>query len=122
MLIRAGSVALRARLTSSGTADLIWASLPIYAVAFTGSGAIHFEAGTGTGCEPGASDFVKRGALAFSSENSRIVIAWAATTVAGSTEIRLPMPCNVWAMALDDVGALASVQPGERIAVLVAES
>ena len=37
-------------------------------------------------------------------------------------EIRLAAPCNVWALALNDVRQLKAVHAGERIAVLQADS
>jgi hypothetical protein len=122
VLIRAGFLALRARLTSSPTADRIWAALPIYATAETWGQALHFETHARTGREATARDVVQSGEIAFWAEEDRIVIAWAPTPVSRAGEIRLPALCNVWAVALDDVSPLAAVQPGERVAVLVAES
>ena len=122
MLIRAGAVAIRARLLSTPTADRIWATLPIYATAETWGQSLHFETRAETGREVGARAIVDKGQLAFWAEEDRIVLAWGATPLSRPGEIRLPVPCNVWAVALYDVGALAHVQPGERVAVLIAES
>ena len=36
-------------------------------------------------------------------------------------EIRMASPCNIWAMALDDVSRLKSVHAGEEIAVVEAD-
>jgi hypothetical protein len=122
VLIRAGIVALRARLTSSATADRIWATLPIYSTAETWRHAIHFETRAKSGREAGARDLLAKGEIAFWAEEDRIVIAWATAAQSRPGEVRLPVPCNVWARALDDVASLAAVQPGERVAVLLAES
>lgn len=122
VLIRAGRVAVRARLLDTPTADRIWATLPVYSTAETWGEALHFETRAESGREPGARAIVRKGEIAYWSEDDRIVIAWGATPLSRPGEIRLPVPCNLWAIALDDVAALAAVAPGERVAVLLAES
>lgn len=122
VLIRAGVVALRARLTASVTADLIWAALPIYAMAETQSQALHFQTTAKSGREADARDRVIEGEIAFWPDEERTVIAWAGTHPSRAREIILPALCSIWARALDDVSCLSGVQPGERVAVLVAES
>ncbi len=122
VLIRAGLVALRARLIASPMADRIWASLPIYAAAEIHGGALLFAADAGRDREAGARDLVGKGDIAFWADEGRIVMAWGTTPLTPSRKIRLPAPCNVWAVALDDMEVLAAVSPGERVAVLVAES
>lgn len=122
VLIRAGVVALRARLTSSATADRIWAALPIYATAEVWDQALSFETRARSDCGADLRDHVIEGEIAFCPDEQRTVIAWAAASLPRPRKIRLPAPCNVWALALDDVGCLTCVQPSERVAVLVAES
>jgi hypothetical protein len=36
-------------------------------------------------------------------------------------EIRLASPCNIWALALDDVSRLKAVHAGEEVAVVSAD-
>lgn len=122
VLIRAGRVAVRARLLATPTADRIWATLPIYSTAETWGAAVHFETHAETGREPGARAWVTQGEIAFWVEEDRVIIGFGPTPISRPDEIRLPCPCNIWAKALDDVAILASVRPGERVAVLVAES
>jgi uncharacterized protein len=122
VLIRAGAVALRARLLATPTAGRIWAALPIYGTAETWGCAVHFETRVSTGREPGARPLVGAGEIAYWTEDDRIVIAFGPTPLSRPGEMRLPCPANIWAHALDDVAALAVVRPGERVAVLVAES
>ncbi|MDX2156229.1 MAG: cyclophilin-like family protein [Hyphomicrobiaceae bacterium] len=122
ILIRAGTVALRARLRETSTADRIWAALPIYGTAETWGDAIHFETHVETGREADARARVAPGEIAYWTEDDRVMIAFGETPLSRSGEMRLPCPCNIWAVALDDVGALVAVRPGERVAVLVAES
>jgi uncharacterized protein len=121
-LIRAGPAAIRARLLDTPTADQLWAALPIYATAETWGQALHFHAQTAIRLEASAKSVVSPGAIAFWPEHDRIVIAWGATPLSGSRDMRLPSPCHIWATALDDVAGLAIVRPGDRVAVLVGES
>lgn len=122
IMIRVGAVVIRARLHNTVTADRIWAQLPLYTTAETWGHAIHFETHVETGREAAASATVTAGQLVYWSEQDRILIGFGETPISGAGEIRLPSPCNVWATALDDVAALAVVQPGERVAVLKADS
>ncbi len=122
ILIRAGSVAVRARLLDTPTADRIWATMPIYSTAETWGAALHFETQAETGRERGAKRTVVAGEIAFWAEEDRVLIGFGMTPLSRPGEIRLPCPCNVWAVAIDDVTALAKVRPGERVAVLEADS
>lgn len=122
IMIRAGSAVLRARLLDTPTADRIWEQLPLYTTAETWGHAVHFETHVETGRETGAKASVKPGQIVYWSEQDRVLIAFGETPISAAGEIRLPCPCNIWAMALDDVAALAVVQPGERVAVLKADS
>lgn len=122
ILIRAGSVAIRARLLATPTADRIWSTLPLYGTAETWGQLVHFETRAETGREPGATWTVKAGQIAYWAEQDRIVIGFGPTPISKAGEIRLQAPSSVWAIALDDVRALAAVTPGERVAVLEADS
>ena len=122
ILIRVGPVALRARLCDTPTADRIWRALPIYSTAETWGQSIHFETPIETGRERGATSTATRGDILFWVEENRVVIAFGPTPISKPPEMRLPAPCNVWAVALDDVAALAAVQPGARAAILEADS
>ncbi|MFM9940369.1 MAG: cyclophilin-like family protein [Hyphomicrobiaceae bacterium] len=122
ILIRAGRVAIRARLLDTTTADRIWTTLPIYSTAETWGKAVHFETHAETGREKAAKWNVAPGEIAFWAEEDRILIGFGMTPLSRPGEIRLPCPCNIWAVALDDVAALAKVHPGERVAVLEADS
>ena len=122
ILIRVGPVALRARLCDTPTADRIWQALPIYSTAKIWGGSIHFETPIDTGRERGATSTAARGDILFWVEEHRVVIAFGPPPISRPGEMRLSAPCNVWAVALDDVAALAAVQPGARAAILEADS
>jgi uncharacterized protein len=122
IVIRAGRATLRARLLDTPTADRIWQQLPIYSSAEPWGESIHFETPVESGREADARQNVKAGEIAFWVEDDRVIIGYGMTPLSKRGEIRLPSPANIWAVALDDVKALAVVGPGERVAILHADS
>ena len=122
ILIRAGRAVIRARLLDTPTADRLWEQIPIYSTAETWGQCIHFETHVETGRERGAKQIVTPGEIVFWSEEDRVMLGWGPTPISRSGEIFLPSPCNPWAIALDDVAALAIVTPGERVSILAADS
>jgi uncharacterized protein len=123
IVLRIGRVVLRARLKATPTADRIWQQLPIYGTAEVwGTGAVHFETHVETGRDPSARRNVKPGDIAYWVEDDRIIIGHGQTPISKVGEIRMPSPVNIWAEALDDVASLAAVRPGERVAILHADS
>jgi hypothetical protein len=120
ILIRAGKVAIRARLLETPTAERIWAALPIYGEAQMWGHEIYFRAPISSAPEPGARDVVNAGEIAFWPDGDAIAIGFGPTPVSRKGEIRMASPCNIWAMALDDVSRLKSVHAGEDIAIVEA--
>jgi hypothetical protein len=122
VLIRAGNVAIRAKLLDTPTAERIWNALPIYAAAQTWGREVYFKAPVTSHREPEAREVVDAGDIAFWPEGDSIAIGFGPTPISRRGEIRLASPCNVWARALDDVALLKAVYAGERVAVLQADS
>ena len=120
IVIRAGKVAIRARLLKTPTADRIWAALPIYARAQMWGHEVYFHAPVSSDCEAEARDVVHAGEIAFWPDGDAIAIGFGPTPVSRRGEIRMASPCNIWALALDDVSSLKSVHPGEEVAVIEA--
>lgn len=118
ILIQAGSVSIRARLLDTPTADQIWQALPITASAQTWGREIYFRTSIASRCEPEARDVVRAGEIAFWPDGGSIAIGFGPTPLSKRGEIRMASPCNVWAMALDDVSNLKGVYAGERVTVL----
>jgi hypothetical protein len=117
VVITCGRIAIRARLANTPTADRIWAALPLHSTAETWGSAVHFEIPIESGRERGACQMIDKGQIAYWSEDDRIIIGFGPTPISRPSEIRLPSPCNVWAVALDDVGALKVVHPGEKVSI-----
>jgi hypothetical protein len=120
ILIRVGKVAIRARLLETPTAERIWAALPIYAQAQLWGHEFYFRAPVSSDCEPGAREVVSAGEIAFWPDGNAIAIGFGPTPVSKKGEIRMASPCNIWALALDDVGRLKAVHAGEDVTVIEA--
>jgi hypothetical protein len=118
ILIQAGKVAIRARLLETPTAERIWAALPIRAEAQMWGREVYFQAPVSSDCEPEARDVVSAGEIAFWPEGDAIAIGFGPTPMSKKGEIRMASPCNIWAMALDDVSSLKSVHAGENVTIV----
>jgi hypothetical protein len=121
IVIRAGKVAIRARLLETPTAERIWAALPIHAEAKLWGHEMYFNAPVSSDPEPGAREIVNAGEIAFWPDGDAIAIGFGPTPVSRRGEIRMASPCNIWAMALDDVSRLKAVHAGEGISIVSAK-
>lgn len=117
IVLTAGRVSIRAELLDTLTARRIAQALPLFSTAETWGAAIHFEVPIESGRERNARMTAERGELAFWSNQDRVIVAFDATPISRPGEIRLPAPCNVFARALDDVGLLKAVRPGEKVSL-----
>lgn len=116
-VVRAGRIAIRIRLLATATAERIWSMLPLHSTAETWGASVHFETPLETGRERTARLNVTPGDICFWTEDDRVLIAFGPTPISRPGEIRLMSPCNVWAEAIDDVSALSTVTPGEKVVV-----
>jgi hypothetical protein len=117
VLIRAGNVAIRARLLATPTADRIWEALPINASVQTWGKEVYFRTPVSQDIEPDARAVVCKGEIVFWPEGDAISIGFGATPISKRGEIRFTSKCNVWAVALDDVDLLQAVYAGEQVSV-----
>ena len=120
ILIRAGNVAIRARLLATPTADRIWDALPICGSVQTWGKEVYFRTPISHDLEPDARAVVNKGEIAFWPDGDAISIGFGATPISKRGEIRFTSKCNVWAVAIDDVDQLQGVYPGEEVSVVEA--
>lgn len=116
--IRAGAVAIRARLLDTPTAERVWQALPLHSAAQTWGREVYFSVPLCSDCEEGAKDVIDAGEIVFWPDGDAIAIGFGATPLSQNGEIRLASRCNVFAHALDDVAQMKAVYAGERISVL----
>src|SRR6266481_2006395 len=117
-----GALALDAELLDTPTARAIAAALPISSAALTWGEEVYFEVPVKAAREPAARAVVTPGEVAYWPEGNCIAIGFGRTPISKGDETRLASPCNIFAKALSDVKALASVKAGTRIKVTMLAS
>ncbi len=112
LMITIGGVTLRVALLDTPTAAALYDAAPFESVANCWGDEVYFGTPVSLPREPDARDVVTPGEIAYWPEGDAIAIAFGPTPISRAGESRLASPCNIWARAIDDVGALAAVSPG----------
>jgi hypothetical protein len=115
--ITAGSVALDIETRDTPTTAAILRALPIHSTVLTWGEEVYFDTPVSVPREPEAKTVVDAGEIAFWTDGDAIAIGFGPTPVSRGEEIRLASPANIWADALGDVRALASLRAGAQISV-----
>ena len=103
--ITVGDAELEAAWGHSETANRIYEALPLTAEGAYWGGELYFEIPVDAELEPGASDVVEPGAVAFWPAGNCLCLFWGATPASHSKECRAASPVNVVGR-IDDIADL----------------
>jgi len=117
IVIKSGSVTIRAEMLDTPTARAIHKQLPLEGEARTWGEEVYFLVPVEAAVESEATDVVSAGEIAYWPEGPAIAIGFGPTPISHGNEIRLASPCNIWAKAIDSVRTLKDVAPGDVITV-----
>ena len=114
--ITAGSEEVTAVLNESGTADLVWAALPLEASASTWGDEIYFRTAVEAGEENGR-EVVDYGDVGYWPPGQALCLFFGPTPASRGDEIRPASAVNVLGRMEGDPSVLKQVHTGERIVV-----
>ena len=122
IVISVGELTLRAELLETPTADAVWEALPISSQAQVWGEEVYFMTSIVAKLEQNAREVVEPGEIAFWPDGNAIAIGFGRTPISEGDETRLASPCNIWALAIDDVRRFAAVAEGEELRVVASQS
>ncbi len=115
--IKSGSIDTTGILNESRTAQVIWNSLPVKAVAETWGDEIYFSIPVHTELENGK-ELVSAGDLGFWPAGDAVCIFFGPTPISGKNEIRPASAVNVFGKIIGDSGIFKKVRSGDSIDIL----
>ena len=117
VVIRIDKVIIRVQALDTPTAMSIIRACPIKSRTNVWGEEVYFSTSVSAPREEGAKSVVEKGEVAYWPEGDAIAVGFGPTPISRDMEIRLASPCNIWGYALDDVGALSSVESGAEVIV-----
>ena len=111
------TLTLDAELLDTPTARAIASALPISSSTLTWGEEVYFEVPVKLSAEKDARAVVVPGEIAYWPEGHCIALGYGRTPISRGNETRLASPCNIFARAVGDVKALASVGVGATVKV-----
>jgi len=109
--------AASAVLSDTPTARALVKALPLKARAQTWGEEVYFEIPVAGKVEPNAAQVVPAGTVCFWVEGSSLALPWGRTPISDGDGPKLVTRCNVLGMIDGDAKQLASVRPGDTIAI-----
>jgi hypothetical protein len=104
--IKVDNHVLKAKLNESRTANKIWESLPMKAIADMWGKEIYFEIPLELSPEKDASEIVERGDIAYWPPGKAFCIFWGPTPASKDNEIRAASPVNVFGKIIGNPNVL----------------
>lgn len=117
VIIRAGGLALSARIYENETGSAILGILPISGRANRWGDEIYFSIPLVLGRAPDARDVVHLGELGYWPDGNALCIFFGKTPVSVGDEIRAASPVNIFGVVADDPALLSSVPDGSPITI-----
>ena len=111
------NLTLEAELLDTPTARAIASALPLSSSTLTWGEEVYFEVPVKLPAEKDARAVVVPGEIAYWPEGHCIALGYGRTPISRGNETRLASPCNIFARAVGDVKALASVGVGATVKV-----
>jgi hypothetical protein len=112
-----GTLTLDAEMLDTPTARAIAKALPLTASVMTWGEEVYFEIPVRLAREPAARAVVTPGEIAYWPDGHCIAIGFGRTPISKGDETRLASPCNIFAIAIDDVKRLGEVPAGTKVTV-----
>ena len=117
LILKFNSKLFEINLRNTETARLIAESVPIKSKIQTWGEEIFFNTNLQVKLEDDARDVMQLGELAFWTEGSAIAIGYGKTPVSVGQEIRLIVPCNVWADCSFKKSDFDNIKSGDDISL-----
>ena len=119
--IQSGSYSFKASLNSNPTTQKLLDALPLTGSANTWGDEIYFSIPISAELEPGATDQLPAGSLAYWPPGNAFCIIWGPTPASHDDEPRFASPVNALGQIEGDLSALQQIRDGDTITLQLAD-